>query len=279
MTVNIVELWNRYADVLWENGPNKTVNHRYILDVQAIINKNAVEAFDDDFIDLVKIDFHRRGNRYSTINRKISCISKLLRKHQRAGGLDRLPDLSKFPERNGRTRFLTDIEEARLLREMDMIDPLYGALCRFLIDTGARYGEAIDLKWMDIQGPNCTFWETKAGLPRSVPMTARVRELLRELQGSRSVGPFSRIKYCNFRNAWVRAKRRIGLGEDAQVVPHVLRHTCASRLAQSGIDIKRIQEFLGHKNISMTMRYAHLAPVHLEDCARALEERAAAAAL
>ena len=55
--------------------------------------------------------------------------------------------------------------------------------------------------------------------------------------------------------------------DDPQVVPHVLRHTCASRLAQSGVDIKRIQEFLGHRTLSMTLRYAHLSPKHLDICA------------
>ena len=55
-------------------------------------------------------------------------------------------------------------------------------------------------------------------------------------------------------------------------MPHVLRHTCASRLAQNGVDIKRIQEFLGHRTLAMTMRYAHLAPKHLEVCAEALDE-------
>jgi integrase len=51
-----------------------------------------------------------------------------------------------------------------------------------------------------------------------------------------------------------------------------LRHTCASRLAQAGVDIKRIQEFLGHKTLAMTLRYAHLTPKHLQVCADVINE-------
>jgi integrase len=43
---------------------------------------------------------------------------------------------------------------------------------------------------------------------------------------------------------------------------HCLRHTFASRLVMAGVDLRTVQEFLGHKSIMTTMRYAHLAPEH-----------------
>jgi integrase len=43
---------------------------------------------------------------------------------------------------------------------------------------------------------------------------------------------------------------------------HCLRHTFASRLVMTGVDIRRVQELLGHKTIAMTVRYSHLAPQH-----------------
>ena len=53
---------------------------------------------------------------------------------------------------------------------------------------------------------------------------------------------------------------------------HCLRHTFASRLSMSGIDLRTIAELLGHKSISMTMRYAHLAPSHKQMAVEKLAE-------
>jgi site-specific recombinase XerD len=52
---------------------------------------------------------------------------------------------------------------------------------------------------------------------------------------------------------------------------HDLRHTFASRLVMAGVDIRTVQELLGHKTISMTLRYAHLSPDHKRKAMEALE--------
>lgn len=51
---------------------------------------------------------------------------------------------------------------------------------------------------------------------------------------------------------------------------HCLRHTFASRLVMAGVDIRTVQELLGHKVIGMTVRYAHLAPAHQLDAVQRL---------
>jgi hypothetical protein len=65
---------------------------------------------------------------------------------------------------------------------------------------------------------------------------------------------------------------RVRLGDAFKdVVLHTFRHTCASRLVQAGVDIVRVQKWLGHKDIKTTMIYAKLAPGDLDVAANVLE--------
>ena len=77
-----------------------------------------------------------------------------------------------------------------------------------------------------------------------------------------------------FRAIWDRARAHLGFAEDRQFVIHTLRHTCASRLVQRGVGLKVVQQWMGHKTIQVTMRYAHLAPGHLMEAAAVLEQGA-----
>src|SRR2546428_13434396 len=55
--------------------------------------------------------------------------------------------------------------------------------------------------------------------------------------------------------------------------PHILRHTFASRLVMAGVDLRTVQELMGHKDINMTLRYAHLSPDHKRAAIETLESR------
>ena len=55
------------------------------------------------------------------------------------------------------------------------------------------------------------------------------------------------------------------------VFMHVFRHTLASHLVMAGVDLRTVQQLMGHKDIKMTMRYAHLAPDHLKGAVERLD--------
>lgn len=210
-----------------------------------------------------------RGLKPSTVNRRLYLMSTMMRVAVDRGGLQVRP---KFPKslkvRNGRIRFLTRQEEGR------HCDWLAGHgytshinLLRVLVDTGMRVGEVYSLKRQDISLDQDVvhIWETKADLPRTVPMTTRVQDIL-----SRDETEWRPGRHV-FQKWWDRARADLGFAKDPHYVPHVLRHTCASRLVQAGVDILRVKQWLGHKDIQMTQRYAHLAPDSLKSAVKALE--------
>jgi len=56
---------------------------------------------------------------------------------------------------------------------------------------------------------------------------------------------------------------------------HDLRHTFASRIVMAGVDLRTVQELMGHKSIEMTLRYAHLSPEHQLEAVQRLDRRQA----
>lgn len=173
------------------------------------------------------------------------------------------------------TSHTTRDEEARLFAAIRSRSEDAYRLSVFLVDAGCRLGEALGLIWNDIQEHRVSFWITKSGRSRTIAMTERAKEVIKlppTTVGRRPKGPFAMLTQAQYRAIWNEAKTEVGLGADEQVVPHILRHTCASRLVQGGIDIRRVQMWLGHQTLSMTMRYAHLATNDLDGCVVVLEK-------
>lgn len=266
---SLAELLDLFSSIIWEPGNHKESCVSFVLEIHEHMKSYGISQYDDYLIDSLISKFRERKNRNSTINRKLSALYKLLRKSERAGMINKLPSYVRLPEKNGRVRFLSISEEEEFFSEIKIRNIDHYRLCTFLVDTGARIGEAIGLNWSDVTPERATFWITKSGRSRTVPLTERAREAV---YSKRCIGgPFADIRYSRFLYDWNAVKKSVGLGKDTQVVPHILRHTCASRLVQAGIDLRRVQAFLGHQTIQMTLRYAHLATNDLDQCVAALE--------
>jgi integrase len=242
----------------------------FIKELDEIMFGSDFVSFTDDMVDRLIASLRNRGNSNATINRKMAALSKLLRKAYKMGDIHSLPEFRRQKENAGRIRFLEPEEEARLFEAIRIRNELYSRFCIFLVDTGARLGEGIGLRWADVRTARATFWITKSGRSRSVPLTARAMAAVKA-SGRHGSGPFNEIDQAKFRADWNKAKEEVGLGNDPDVVPHVLRHTCASRLVQGGVDLRRVQTWLGHQTLQMTMRYAHLASHDLDVCVPILE--------
>lgn len=265
------QLFLRHRSILWdENTFHAYCVQAFIRECDAILGGKPVADFSQSDLDCLVSTMRSRGNSNATINRKLSALSKLLKKSLQMGEIRSLPEIRRLKEKAGRVRFLEGHEEDALFSAIKAHSDQYFHLSVFLVDTGARLGEAIGLHWNDINRCRATFWLTKSGRSRTIPLTSRACTAI-ERNSKRKQGPFADIKPSRYRATWNEAKKSVGLGGDPDIVPHILRHTCASRLVRGGVDMRRVQTWLGHQSLQMTMRYAHLATDDLDSCVPVLE--------
>ena len=209
------------------------------------------------------------GNSDKTINRKLSVLSKMLKHALKRELISKMPIIERRKEGVGRKRFLTDAEEKDLLATLDRVGEFQAAKrCQFMIYTGARDGEVRNLQWSDIHG-RVVVLDGKTGL-RSVVLSKKAKEALSWAKEQGYSKPFP-MSYTSFKEAWDAASVRLKKDATTGWVPYIMRHTCASRLVQRGVDIRRVKEWMGHSTITTTMTYAHLAPGDLAQCADALD--------
>lgn len=164
-------------------------------------------------------------------------------------------------ESNSRIRFLSDEEEKRL-REAARIAGLGAeAELDLALHTGMRRGEQYELTWdrVDMKNGLLTLLKTKSGEARHIPLNEVARAALKTL---RVINKGARV--CNFMEPrpWFDDARIAAKLPDFKW--HDLRHTFASRLVMAGVDLRTVQELMGHKSITMTVRYAHLSPKHTQ---------------
>lgn len=145
-------------------------------------------------------------------------------------------------------------------------------LSNFLLDTGCHLSEALRLTWDDVQVGRVRFCMTRTIAARTIPLTERASAAVGTPERE-SAGPFAMLCETSFLTVWNEARTEVGFGADNQVVPIVLRHSCASRLVEGGIDLRRVQVWLGHKSLAETMRYSVHADEALDPCLDVLESR------
>jgi integrase/recombinase XerD len=145
------------------------------------------------------------------------------------------------------------------------------ALLLFLYNCGARVSEAIGVRWADLQlaAPRQVRLRGKGRKERLLPLWRETADALHRLRGmaagadpqpvfvNRQGQPLTRdgVAYILRKHASaVAAQDRPALARK-RITPHVLRHSCAVALLQSGTDITVIRDYLGHASVATTGRY------------------------
>ena len=176
-------------------------------------------------------------------------------------------------EDNKRLRFLTQDEVKTLLKEIQAVSEQTHNICLLSLHTGMRMGEIFKLLWQDVDLANKLIHvrKPKNNESRQVYLTPQLLKMFKSIssKGHKRTDLVFKNKDGNriyqLSDTFNRSVTKLGLNEgvkDSQnkIVPHTLRHTFASWLAQQGETLLTIKELMGQKDISMTMRYAHLIP-------------------
>lgn len=242
------------------------------------------------------------GTKPATVNRDLGTLKAALNRAVEWGYLDANPLARVKPVKTddlGRPRFLSDDEEIRLrgalddreerhrkaresanawrserdyplmpdLRALPFVDHLK-PIVLLALNTGMRRGEIFNLASEDVDLARALLTVrgagAKSGKTRHLPLNAEALGILRDWHrmstGSGLVFPGEEgARLDNIDHGWQK------LCADAPLTAfrfHDLRHTFASKLVMAGVDLNTVRELLGHSDITMTLRYAHLAPEH-----------------
>jgi len=160
-------------------------------------------------------------------------------------------------------RILNQEEEGRLLNNSGYY---LKNIIMCALNTGLRKGEIISLKWNNVDINNRIITidsiNSKSKKSRKIPINSVIRKMFLELKLQREGNevvflssdrkPYARQDSLN--RAFYKALEKANI---KGLKFHDLRHTCATRMIESGANIVAVKEILGHSSLDMTMRYAH----------------------
>ena len=183
-------------------------------------------------------------------------------------------------EDNTRIRYLSESEEAALLsalaaREAQLCEDndshqyadFFTPLITLAMHTGMRKGEMLTLRWESVSFENRYLTilseNAKSKKKRTIPMNDTVFNMLSQWRAQNLneeyvfVHEGKRVSF--FQYPWQNLLKSAGISNFRF---HDLRHHFASKLVMAGVDLNVVRELLGHADLKMTLRYAHLAPAH-----------------
>jgi len=207
-------------------------------------------------------------NKPATVNRLLATMKHMFTKAVEwdmveEETLKRVRKVKLLEENNRRLRYLTKEECIRLL---SFCDGHLRPIVEMALNTGMRKREILNLRWdnVDLTHGFLLLDTTKNGERREIPINTTLRGVLQNITRRLDV-PYvfynkDTLKpYGDVKRSFHTALRRSKI-HDFKF--HDTRHTFASHLVMAGVDLTTIKELLGHKTLSMTLRYAHLAPSH-----------------
>lgn len=259
---DLVDLWHQHHGVNLRDG-KKTLSRL----------KNLCAAMgdptDDKFNTQTFAEYRQRrqaaGISANNLNREHAYLRSVFNELRRLGqwsGDNPLALVRQFKIEERELGYLTLDQIRSLLAALELGRSRDAYLiAKICLSTGARWSEAEALKLSQVRDGQIHFTGTKSGKNRSVPICEELHKELEPCITGSMTGRLFKNAYSAFREGVERAGLMLQKGQ----LTHVLRHTFASHFMMNGGNILVLQKLLGHSSLTMTMRYAHLAPDHLQE--------------
>ena len=228
-----------------------------------------LNSFNTMLVEQYQTDRTKKGNKPATVNRIMAVLKHMFTK---ANQWEMVPDqvlkkvrqVKMLPANNRRLRFLSG-EECHTL--IDKCDGHLRPIVLTALYTGMRKSEILSLQWdknVDLRHGFILLDRTKNGERREIPINQTLKDVFMGLPRRLDGGyvfydPKTEKPYQDVKRSFSTALRKAGI-RDFHF--HDLRHTFASHLVMAGADITTVKDLLGHKSLTMTLRYSHLAPSH-----------------
>lgn len=221
----------------------------------------------------------QRGLKNSSVNKKVLLLKAMIKWAAKNAMVeqdvsDKLRHVEMLDDDSKRLRFLT-VEESKAL--VAACDDYFRPVIIMALTTGMRKREILKLLWeeVDLEHGYILLTDSKNGEGREIPIVPELKKVL-ESQPRHEDCPFvfpnteTMQPYFSGDKPFAKAVAKAGI---TNFRFHDLRHTYASHLVMSGIDLTTVMHLMGHKSIKMTLRYAHLAPSHKLNAISAIEEK------
>ena len=260
----LINLWYKYHGV----NLSDNVRTKSILDTMAnaMGNPKASALSAEHFVDY---RFERINNGLSakTFNNHHGYLSAMFNKLKKLKVIDYDNPIEGIEFIKLQQRQLTYLSVDQINTLMDdiqhhCVNKSTWYVAQLCVRTGARWGEAERLLRQQLHTNRVTFVKTKSKKLRTVPLDPVFYKKLISFVGNKN--PSERV-FTNCIGAFRRAVKRTGIELPPGQNSHILRHSFASHFVINGGNILTLQKILGHADIHTTLKYAHLAPDHLQD--------------
>lgn len=272
----VAALWRDYVEFLGDRPSGKTLAYTG----QRVLRYFGTKRHDEITIDHCRAYVERRyrdGVAQGTVHTELGHLRMALNWGVKMRRIPFAPYIERPQKPQPQDRYLTR-EEIRHLLDTEMLEHVRLSVI-LMLHTAARVGAILDLTWdrVDLERRIIDLRADSTG-PRKgravVPISDGLARTLAHHKGLRRGGnPFvvtyNGQRVLNIYGSIRRACERAGLRD---VSPHVFRHTAAVHLAEGGIPMEEIAQFLGHSDVRVTQKvYARFSPTHLRCASKILD--------